>query len=304
MSIQENNLISKQNIYRQVTENRPLLLRHMPSSLKETLILALNQRYEELYEEDATGDVLLENTLEKILNSFQENHQLLGQLRYVWMALTLATVVEPTVKYYQPDSQIPEKTIGHLQGWLLKTLMKMVNLGKSSHSTFENIDNSITSANFQHLLSVQKISSFQILSEALDVYVHAIQVLEPHHSLQSLLNILDDCLEGYAIFPGSYGRRELFNWWLLDIVPSCWYLLPPTSVDLPNNLKDSDKGLALSRLEEISSVIWSLIIRASIQAPEKNSSDPQSRFQDNMLPTFSGDVRVRIKNKYSPTTFK
>lgn len=161
----------------------------------------------------------LEDALNEILCSFQSSNRLLSQLRYVWMALVLAIVVEPTVKYYQPDSLIPEKTINQLTDWLLKALTEQLNCD------FEN-----TLADFNSFLSTQNVPSFQVLSEALDVYINAVKTLELDHSLQALLNILDDCLEGYAIFPGSYGRRELFNWWLLDVVPSCWYLLPPASV--------------------------------------------------------------------------
>jgi hypothetical protein len=29
-------------------------------------------------------------------------------------------------------------------------------------------------------------------------------------------------LEGYAIFPGSDGRRDLLNWWLTQVVPAAY----------------------------------------------------------------------------------
>ena len=47
---------------------------------------------------------------------------------------------------------------------------------------------------------------------------------------EALLEILDDCLEGYAIFPGSQGRRDLFNWWLLEVIPAAWCLRFPESI--------------------------------------------------------------------------
>ncbi len=246
------------SIYKQVTRNRQSLLYNMPTSLQKAIVSVSHHRYEELYQSEPDGSVLLEDALGEILDSFQGSNRLLSQLRYVWMALTLAVVVEPTVKYYQPDSPIPEAAIKRLTHWLLKTLTEIFNPNRQLSSGIQNIENVILE-DFNSFLSAQNVSSFQVLSEALDVYRNAIETLEPDRSLQALLNILDDCLEGYAIFPGSYGRRELFDWWLLDVVPSCWYLLPPVSVYSLNNVEIDDKSSPLSRLKETSSLVWSLI---------------------------------------------
>lgn len=251
----------RNSIYKQLTLNRQSLLRHLPASLQKAMVTAWNQHYEELYESESDGTVLLEDALSRILNSFQSSDQTFMQIRHVWMALTLAVVVEPTIKYYQPDNPIPEETINKLTQWLLKTITGLFYPQEKINREIDNILRD-TSVDINHLSSDTKISSFQVLSEALDVYISAVNTLEPSHSLQALLDILDDCLEGYAIFPGSYGRRELFNWWLLDIVPSCWYLLPPTSVYSLNELADDDSNPALSKLEETSSLMWSRIEEA------------------------------------------
>ncbi|WP_157453444.1 hypothetical protein [Coleofasciculus chthonoplastes] len=248
----------RNSIYKQLTLNRQSLLHHLPASLQKAMVTAWNQHYEELYESESDGTVLLEDALSRTLNSFQTSNQTLMQIRYVWMALTLAVVVEPTIKYYQPDHPIPEETINKLTNWLLKTIAGLFYPQENFNREFDNVLND-TSVENNHIFPNKKISSFQVLSEALDVYISAINALEPSHSLQALLDILDDCLEGYAIFPGSYGRRELFNWWLLDIVPSCWYLLPPTSVYSLNELANDDSHQTLSQLEETSSLMWSLI---------------------------------------------
>jgi hypothetical protein len=252
------------SIYEQITKDRRSLSRRMPKLLQKALVVGWENRYEELYEPN--GTLLLEDALNQVLNSFQGGNHLLSQLRCVWMALTLAVVVEPTVKYYQPDSSIPEEAIKRLKEWFLKTLIQILDPNKQLNGGFENIE-SITSVDFNSLLSiqnVQNVSSFQVLSEALNVYINAVKTLEPDHSLEALLNILDDCLEGYAIFPGSYGRRELFNWWLLDVVPSCWYLIPPDPAYLlnQNDVKIVDQDSSFKKLDEISQFAWSLIENA------------------------------------------
>jgi len=274
----------RNSIYKQLTRNRQSLLHHLPASLQKAMITAWNQHYEELYESESDGTVLLEDALGKILNSFQSSNRTLMQLRYVWMALTLAVVVEPTIKYYQPDNPIPEDTINKLTKWLLKTIAELFYPKEQLNQDFENVVTNI-SVDINHTFSDKKISSFQVFSEALDVYISAVNALEPSHSLQALLDILDDCLEGYAIFPGSYGRRELFNWWLLDVVPSCWHLLPPTSVYSLNDLADDDSHQTLSQLEKTSSLMWSRI-EAAIQN--------QNSIEEDLL-SFSNNTLITVK---------
>ena len=283
----------RNSIYKKLTLNRKSLLRHLPASLQKAMVAAWNQHYEELYESESDGTVLLEDALSRTLNSFQSSNQTLMQIRYVWMALTLAVVVEPTIKYYQPDHPIPEETINKLTNWLLKTLAVLFYPKEKFNPEFDNVLND-TSVDINHLSSDKKISSFQVLSEALDVYISAVNALEPSHSLQALLDILDDCLEGYAIFPGSYGRRELFNWWLLDIVPSCWYLLPPTSVYSLNELADDDSHQTLSQLEETSSLMWSLI-EAAIQNQNRIEEDLLS-FRNNTLITVKEEIDSQVEH--------
>ena len=247
------------SIYKQITVDRQSLLCYMPDSLLRALVMAWEKRYEELYESEADGTVLLEEVLEEILDSFQSSNQTLSHIRQVWMALILACVIEPTVKYYQPHNRVPEETVTLLTDWLLKTIREVLNhqicFSRASESKVNN-----TSVNICDVYSDKKISSFQALSEPLDVYASAIKVLEANYSVEALLDILDDCLEGYAIFPGSYGRRELFNWWLLDIVPSSWYLLPPSSIYSLDKLTDEQNMFCFEKLEKISSIIWNMIL--------------------------------------------
>ncbi|NEP59109.1 MAG: hypothetical protein F6K31_19140 [Symploca sp. SIO2G7] len=245
----------------------------MPDSLQKSLVRAWEQYYEELYEPEADGTVLLEEVLEEILNSFESSNQALNHIRYVWMALILACVVEPTVKYYQPNNPVPEATVNRLTDWLLVNIMEVFYdrryLSRSSTSEVNN-----ASVNVRNLYSEKKIANFQVLSEALDIYTSAIKTLEENYAVKALLDILDDCLEGYAIFPGSYGRRELFNWWLLDVVPSTWYLFPPSSIYSLDELNNEQNMLGLNRLEEINGRMWNIILTAT-QGKRENSWSTQ-----------------------------
>jgi hypothetical protein len=207
---------------------------NLSSSLKHLLIKVYNQHYEELYEPEATRANCLQDDLDDILSLFKNDNQILGQFRYIWMTLILAFVVEPTVKYYLPNCTISEDTINRLANWLKKALVKWLHKETNSDNILEEIkfidtsDNLDEPLDFTNIFSEDnKIASFQVVYEALDVYKNAVKVLDSNQSLEALLNILDDCLEGYAIFPGSQGRRELFNWWLLEVVPASWSLSVP-----------------------------------------------------------------------------
>ncbi|MBD2323143.1 hypothetical protein H6G23_15735 [Desertifilum sp. FACHB-866] len=243
------------SINKPVTFKNQLFLPPLPNSLQQAIETAMSQHYEELYEEESDGSILLEEALIKVLNSFQSDNNLLTQLRYVWMALILVTLVEPTIKYYQPNNSIPEKTINRLMIWLLMNITEFSkSRNQSNRYSQTDVDyfSSIDKTNF----SVDReIPSLQILSEALDVYINATKLLEPDYSLQILLDILDNCLEGYAIIPGSEGRRKLFDWWLEDVVPSVWYLHSPTSVGLLNELTGNDYNSVFSRLNNISDLM-------------------------------------------------
>lgn len=85
------------------TDKRLFLLYNLPDSLKGALSKAWHQPYEELYESETENITSLQDALDEFLEVFQGSNQTLNHLRYVWMALILATVVEPTVEYYQPN---------------------------------------------------------------------------------------------------------------------------------------------------------------------------------------------------------
>lgn len=256
------------------------LLCNMPDSLQCVLKKVWHQHYEELYEPETEVTTSLSDAINEVLGLFQDTNQTLAHLRYVWMALILAIVVEPTIQYYQPSSSIPENTIKRMSFWLSDTL---VNIFDSNQQSIEfislnhqdEIDSIIKDIKNNYKFNDSKLTSFQIWQEALDVYSNAIKTLDFNQSLEALSEILDDCLEGYAIFPGSNGRRELFDWWLLEVVPASWYLLHPNSIYVVNNLENRERIVIrqMKKLKSISSVIWSLLTKSKLSKLLSSSPD-------------------------------
>lgn len=281
--------------YSSVTEKRLSLFCQLPESIQGTLSRVWQQHYEELYEPEAEDAASLQDALDEILEVFQSNNQTLSHIRYVWMALILASVVEPTVQYYQPLNLIPQKTISKIELWLLENLEKMLDSKRKFSNALREEEFNALVDGIQIEYTNKKVDNFQIIFEALDVYRSAIKTLDYNQSLESLLDILDNCLEGYAIFPGSHGRRELFDWWLLEVVPASWYLMPPSSIYSLDKLgNEKNKGFCqMNKLKEISSAMWKIILRASTSRQRSNlrTFPNKNKFED-YLNTIPGDVRL------------
>lgn len=67
----------------------------------------------------------------------------------------------------------------------------------------------------------------QALGEAMGVVDSAAHLLDRREARAALSEILDSIFQGYAVFPGSEGRRALFDWWLDEVVPAAAALRAP-----------------------------------------------------------------------------
>jgi hypothetical protein len=71
----------------------------------------------------------------------------------------------------------------------------------------------------------------QALGEAMSVVAGAARLMDRAQAQDALFEILDLIFQGYALFPGSKGRRALFDWWLEDVVPAAAALRTPPPFD-------------------------------------------------------------------------
>ena len=182
----------------------------IPESLRQLLYKAWQNRYEEFYEKSEDDTIDLEKTLLEILDTFQDQDDLLCHARYICTAVILALSVQPTVKAYLPDDQKTEKIF-----------QLVVNWSKNGEVPTEQIINQ---------LFPQISVGCQAIDEALSVFKSLLEVLNFNKAQEAVLELLDYCLEGYTIFPGSQGRRDLFKWCLLEVVPAAWCLRFPESI--------------------------------------------------------------------------
>ncbi|MGB5771362.1 MAG: hypothetical protein WBM32_16070, partial [Crocosphaera sp.] len=186
----------------------------IPSYLRDVLDDAWQNSYEELYEESRNQKKSLEETFINILNAFDQNNLENLHYRYLFMAIIMAQAVEPTIKAYFPDDTRPEKVYQYVDEFLNnKTILSNLEITKIINQLFPCHS-----------------EGCQAIDEALNVFKNLLRVIDFEQAKEALLNILDDCLEGYAIFPGSQGKRDLFNWWLLEVVPATWCLKFPKTL--------------------------------------------------------------------------
>jgi hypothetical protein len=181
----------------------------IPASLKNILLETWSRRYSELYEENPDSQISLENTFKRLLNDlWNESTPSNAHKRYVWIAYSLGLATQPTVESYLPNEKHVQLLLRYTSRWI--------------NGELEEEDH-ISQNLFPHL----SIGS-QSIDEAIDVFRNLQRMINDSESSQTaLLEILDDCIEGYAIFPGTEGRRDLFNWLLLEVIPAAWGFQSP-----------------------------------------------------------------------------
>jgi hypothetical protein len=185
-------------------EKYPLILSaEIPDSLRLVIERIQSYSYAELYEEKNIQGISLEDSLITVFDAIEkEKNSLDISYCYFFMSIVMGIAVQPTIKSYLRRETITGNIFQYLfRDWIY-----------SQHNYPPNFN--VSFRNYQNYLG-----QYQALDEAVDVFDNIPQVLESVKR-EAILNILDDCFQGYAIFPGSQGRRELFDWWLLDVVPS------------------------------------------------------------------------------------
>ena len=220
-------------------EKSPLILAsEIPDSLRLVIERIQGYSYGELYEEKDIQGISLEKSLITVFDAIEkEKNSLDISYCYFFMSIVMGIAVQPTIKSYLRRETITGNIFQYLfRDWIY-----------SQHNYQPNLN--VSFQNYQNTLG-----QYQALDEAVDVFENMLQVLKSVKTREAILNILDDCFQGYAIFPGSQGRRELFDWWLLDVVPSVFCGRLPKNI---HTLKGIDK--ITKQITKIRNCIWKVV---------------------------------------------
>ncbi len=83
-------------------------------------------------------------------------------------------------------------------------------------------ENETTSnSSFLHLLTKHELLELpQAAAEAWLVLHANVDLRTSADQREAIRLMIESCIDGYAIVPGSEGRRDLFNWMLVDVIPA------------------------------------------------------------------------------------
>lgn len=209
----------------------------IPEQLRDLIYSVWQYRYQELYEDPANSPISLEQSCENILDHLIRYNSNLSYLYLMWMGLILGSSVQPTLTAYLPNDFRSELILYLASSHFIRTKKRIKYYNYKNFNFKEKIKSHLNINQLHKQLFPQLSEGTQALDEALDVFQNLLKLIDPYQAKTAILEILEDCLEGYAIFPGSQHRRDLFNWWLLDVVPATWCFKYPKKIYTIKGLK-------------------------------------------------------------------
>lgn len=188
----------------------------LPADLVQLLKDAWDKHYPALYEKAPdprnVGDT--DDSFRTVLSRLFAGE--LGHKRVVQAGYILATTARLTVCRYSSDTRFGE-ALSYVEQWL-----------------------AMQPPPAKRMVFFHEASTFggsQVVSENMFVFQELVESL--HHkgkAVELVADVSSLCVEGYAIIPGGDGRRDLFNWWLVWVIPAAYALTMPRfmyTVDLP-----------------------------------------------------------------------
>lgn len=217
-------------------------IRGLDEDLQVLISSIKSERYYDLYEGEPCNRVHLDKVVTQVVNLLGSKCPKSIYLHYLWMVLIMAYAAEPTLKCYYPNITITYRIIQ-----LVEEALLLLSEEKDTNVLEDKCTSLLSEVKWDggHLTHLEcpyiKGMNLQMLDETLDVFYNALLSIRDEESCRNtLLEILDDCFEGYAINPGSKAgvnvHRELFDWWLDEVIPVTWYLLPPKFLYTINGL--------------------------------------------------------------------
>ena len=181
----------------------------IPDELKLTLQNVWNRKYDDLYERG--GNCSVETAFEDVLKVFGMPEGTISHRRYVYMAYAIALATQSTIKYYFPQESRFEKVKNKVESWIKK--------GVEIPEDFAN----------KLFIDMGELGSYQATDEAYNILYALLKTLEPKIAYDAVLDILYDAMTGDAISDFAAAMRDIFNWWIIEVVPSAYCLkLPPS----------------------------------------------------------------------------
>jgi hypothetical protein len=178
--------------------------------LQQTLHSVWHRKYRDLYERG--GKYNVEEAFVEVMAAFGMPDDAISHQRYVYMAYGIALAAKPTVKHYFPEEHKTDIVQGIVSCWL-KDGGEIP--GTWADTLFPNID---------------KIGKYQATDEAYNIFYGLLQTLNTKTAYNAILDILYNAITGDAISGFAAAKRDMFNWWSIEVIPAAYCLKLPSTL--------------------------------------------------------------------------
>jgi hypothetical protein len=182
----------------------------LPKNLLDKIYEVWNRKYVDLYENG--GKCNVEEAFEEVLQNFGMPINTIVHQRYVYMAMGIALAAKRTLKHYFPDDYRPDIVIAKVNDWIEKSV---------------EVSDDFADILFPDIL---KGGMYQAADEAYNIFYGLLKTLNQESAFVAVIDILYDAITGDAISPFTEAKRDLFNWWIIDVVPRAYHKTLPSTL--------------------------------------------------------------------------
>ncbi len=181
------------------------------SDVRQLLRTLWDRRYKGVdEEEDGPTPWSVQEAYATLINVLWGMGDVVGYQRCIFLGWGLALACAPTIARWAPMDPMPQRVLDAVP----PRLRKPVGVLSRNWSPL-----------FPHL---QVGTQYQELDEARLAFRAFTQLLDDRNQARpALVEMLGHCMEGMAINEGGDGRRDLWNWVLIEVTPAAWSLRLP-----------------------------------------------------------------------------
>ncbi|MGL5066181.1 MAG: hypothetical protein ACRC62_39935 [Microcoleus sp.] len=182
----------------------------IPDRLQQTLRAVWDRKYDDLYERGGDSDV--EEAFLEVMQAFGMPNDEISHQRYIYMAHAMALAAQPTIKHYFPEERKVEIIQAIVSCWL-----------KDGCEIPETWADTL-------FANSKEIGRYQAADEAYSIFYGLVKTLNKKTAYHAILHILYDAITGDAISGFAAAQRDMFNWWLIEVVPAAYCLKLPATL--------------------------------------------------------------------------
>jgi hypothetical protein len=199
-----------------------------PESLKKILRRAWNRKYSDLYDQEGNSKVY--DAFKEVLETIGVPEDTTGHKRYVYIGWSIATAAYFRLAALFPEDERPKIALETACSWLRKDVEVRSNFADTLFPDYRQ-------------------EKLYTRDDAYEIIYRFVETLDKNKAYQSLLWLLDDAFTGEALTVNCNELREFFNWWIIDVTPSAYYLKFPSCFCITGGIitadRDSDIPLIL-----------------------------------------------------------